>query len=39
MESLVFNASFITYVLINNTGLDILDVLLIDQSEVRLKNN
>ena len=39
MESLGFNANFCTYILINNTGLDILDVLLIDQREVGLKNN
>ena len=39
MESLDFNANFCTYILINNTGLDILDVLLTDQREVGLKNN
>ena len=38
MDSPGFNANFCTYVLMNNTRLDILDVVVIDKREVGLKS-
>ena len=38
MDSPGFNANFCTYVLMNNAGLGILDVVVIDKREVGLKS-
>ena len=38
MDSPGFNANFCTYVLMNNAGLGILDVVVIDEREVGLKS-
>ena len=38
MDSPGFNANFCTYVLMNNAGLDILDVVVINKREVGLKS-
>ena len=38
MDSPGFNANFCTYVLMNNAGLGILDVVIIDKREVGLKS-